>query len=152
MRWSSEETALLLETYNSLPNEELVELFPKRTFLSIYKKAKAFGLYKSKSLEYVNRSRVRSGERSANWKGGRKATQKGYVVVLKKGHRRADANGYVMEHILVFENATGIEVPANCVVHHLNGNKADNRIENLCLMEFGAHTTYHNNKRWSNNE
>lgn len=52
-----------------------------------------------------------------------------------------------MEHILIFEEKTGIMVPFNCCIHHLNGDKTDNRIENLCMMEFGAHTTFHNTGR-----
>lgn len=48
-----------------------------------------------------------------------------------------------MEHIYVWESKTGIAVPQNCVVHHINGIKDDNRIENLCLMESGAHTILH---------
>jgi DNA-binding NtrC family response regulator len=49
-----------------------------------------------------------------------------------------------MEHILVFEEKTGVSVPANCCIHHLNGIKTDNRIENLCMMSVGAHTALHN--------
>jgi hypothetical protein len=48
-----------------------------------------------------------------------------------------------MEHIVVFEEATGIRVPDNCCVHHLNGDKSDNRIENLCMMQHSAHTVFH---------
>lgn len=70
-------------------------------------------------------------------------TNKGYVTVLCPGHPRADINGRVFEHILVWEKKTGVNVPRNCVIHHINGNKSDNRIENLCMMDFGAHTVLH---------
>lgn len=65
-------------------------------------------------------------------------------------HHRANARGYVMEHILVFEEKTGVKVPTNCCVHHLNGNKRDNRIENLCLMSHAAHTAFHKNAKKEN--
>ena len=59
-------------------------------------------------------------------------------------HHRADSKGYVLEHVLIFERETGIIVPDNCCIHHINGDKSDNRIENLCLMLTSAHTVYHN--------
>lgn len=58
-------------------------------------------------------------------------------------HKRADKSGYVMEHILIFEKESGIEIPNGCCIHHLNGIKDDNRIENLCLMTHSAHTVFH---------
>ena len=66
-----------------------------------------------------------------------------YRQILMPSHRRADSSGYVMEHIAVWERETGLEIPENCVIHHLNGVKDDNRIENLSLMERGAHTILH---------
>lgn len=74
-------------------------------------------------------------------------TNKGYQLVHLPGHPRADGEGRVMEHIVVFEQATGITVPEGCCIHHLNGNKRDNRIENLCMMTHKAHTAFHNSGR-----
>lgn len=34
------------------------------------------------------------------------------------------------------------------VVHHINGNKTDNRPENLQVMKKSEHSTLHNNIRW----
>lgn len=130
--------------YCNMTNEELISAFPDRTLISIYKKARKLGLFKTQDISFKNRSESRKGDKSSSWKGGRKISKKGYVLVYKPGHHRACNSGYVMEHILVFEENTGIKVTPNCVVHHLNGNKSDNRICNLCLMEFGAHTSFHN--------
>ena len=143
MPWKQEEIESLLHNYSTSTNEELLELFPDRTLTSIYKKAYKSGLRKSKEIEFMNRSAAKKGEKSGSWKGGRKETEKGYILRLCPNHDRADKSGYVMEHILVFEEKTGVKVPKNCVIHHLNGDKADNRIENLCMMEYGAHTAYH---------
>ena len=68
----------------------------------------------------------------------------GYTTVYMPEHPRADRRGRVLEHIVVFEKAAGLMVPAGCCVHHLNGDKGDNRPENLCMMEHSAHTAYHN--------
>lgn len=141
--WSTADVELLKLNYNTMTNAELQKLFPTHSAYGIYKKAYKMGLRKSPEMEWKNRSEARKGEKGSNWNGGVRYTKKGYKQILLRGHRRADVNGYVMEHIVVWENSTGVPVPDNCVVHHLNGNKTDNRIANLCLMERGAHTTYH---------
>lgn len=151
-RWTEQEILMLMNNYNKLSNEDLIKLFPNRTFIAIYKKARNLGLYKEPEIEFVNRSIVRKGSKCPNWKGGNKKNYKGYILRLEPNHHRADVGGYVMEHIYIFEKYTGISIPDNCVIHHLNGNKSDNRIENLCLMERGAHTIYHHkrkDKKWT---
>ena len=142
-KWSDEEVFVLKQNYNSVPNEELQKLFPRKTKQAIYKKAYKLGLRKTKEMEFLNRSISKRGERASNWNGGVKVTKRGYRQVLSPEHKRADSAGYVMEHILVWEKETGFPVPDGCCIHHLNGNKSDNRIENLCLMAFGAHTVFH---------
>ena len=118
-------------------------MFPSKSKLAIYKKAYKLGLRKSPEIEFLNRSAAKKGEKSSNWNGGIKTTKKGYRLVLCPGHHRADTSGYVMEHIFIWENESGIPLPPNCCVHHLNGIKNDNRIENLCLMIKSAHTIHH---------
>lgn len=141
--WTEKEIAILVENYNQLTNDELLKLFPGRTSQAIYKRAYKIGLRKEPQITFRNKSNAKSGTSAYNWNGGKTTNRKGYILKKRPGHHRADKNGYVMEHILVWEEATGIQVPKNCCIHHLNGIKSDNRIENLCLMEYGAHTTYH---------
>lgn len=141
--WTQEEVETLTDNYNTVSNGRLCELIPTKTPLAIYKKAYKMGLRKSAEIEFLNRSESRRGEKASNWKGGTRTTLAGYRQILHPEHPRADSCGYVMEHILVFEEATGVPVPPNCCVHHLNGNKADNRIQNLCMMQHTAHTVFH---------
>lgn len=142
-KWSEEDTELLKREYLRSTNDKLRELFPNRTDLAIYKKARKLGFYKEPDIIFENKSKALSGENGANWNGGIRKTQTGYIQILMPDHPRADTAGYVMQHILVFEEHTGISVPTNCAIHHLNGNKSDNRIENLCLMDKIAHTVFH---------
>lgn len=53
-------------------------------------------------------------------------------------------NKYVYEHHLVYWKHTGNLVPKTHVIHHKNGNKRDNRIENLELMKWNIHSSHHN--------
>lgn len=145
--WTDEETRILVEYYNQVTNSELEKLLPNKSAQGIYKKAYKLGLRKTPEIEHKNRSESRKGDKGANWKGGTRKTRNGYRQVLMPEHPRADSAGYVMEHIVVWEEATGVAVPKNCCVHHLNGDKKDNRIENLCLMQFAAHTVHHHKGR-----
>lgn len=146
-KWTVEEISILKSNYNKVSNDELLKLLPDKTFLAIYKKAYKMGMRKSKDNEFLNRSNVRKGDKSSNWKGGISKSSKGYRLILKPNHHRADSKGYVLEHILIFEEKTGLQVPDNCCIHHLNGDKTDNRIENLSMMLTSAHTSFHNAQR-----
>lgn len=147
LRWTVSEIEILKNNYFTATADELEALFPNRCINSIRKKARSMGFHVPKDIEFRNRSTAKSGGNAYNWIGGRKITPKGYVQVLVKGHPRADLNGYVFEHIVVWENCTGIPVQKGFVVHHLDGNKQNNDISNLCLMTFGGHSTYHNKNR-----
>lgn len=141
--WTDAEISILLNNYNRVGNDALQQMIPGKSPLAIYKKAYKLGLRKSPEIEFLNRSEARKGEKGANWRGGIYEIQKGYRMVLCPEHHRADSRGYVMEHILVWEIETGVRLPDNCCIHHLNGVKSDNRIENLCLMLHKAHTIHH---------
>jgi hypothetical protein len=56
----------------------------------------------------------------------------GYVRVFEPSHPLANADGYVLQHRKVVYDA-GIEIPPGAHVHHLNRNRADNRLENLAV-------------------
>lgn len=83
--------------------------------------------------------KTRSRENNHNWKGGRFKTVDGYWRVLAKEHPNADHNGYILEHRLVTEKQLGRYLTKREDVHHLNGIKTDNRLENLVVMRHGEH-------------
>ncbi|MDA8345314.1 MAG: HNH endonuclease [Thermaerobacter sp.] len=74
-------------------------------------------------------------------------TNKGYIYVKAWDNPNASKRGYVAQHRLVMEAHLGRYLLPNEVVHHINGVKNDNRIENLALMEFGEHSAEHNRRR-----
>lgn len=54
---------------------------------------------------------------------------------------------YIYEHRYLIEQKIGRLIRDNEHVHHLNGEKLDNRIENLQLMKQNIHIKLHNKKR-----
>lgn len=63
----------------------------------------------------------------------RRMTDKGYAMRWAPGHPAAGKSGYVAEHRMVAWDA-GTLTDLRDVVHHLNGVRDDNRLENLQVL------------------
>ena len=88
-------------------------------------------------------SRVKaSGEKHGSWKGGVSKTQHGYLMrLVPPNHPMASmrtTTGYILEHRLVMAESIGRPLRKAETVHHINGDRTDNRIENLELHQ-GRH-------------
>ena len=67
----------------------------------------------------------------------------GYRLVYMPEHERSDINGYVFEHIVVWEKANNKKVPEGFVVHHINGKRDDNNPSNLKALSKAEHIFIH---------
>lgn len=67
--------------------------------------------------------------------GYKHTNSQGYVTMKSKNHPNADKKGWVLEHIFVMSNHLGrkIDTASGENIHHKNGIRHDNRIENLEL-------------------
>jgi hypothetical protein len=86
-----------------------------------------------------------TGDKSHRWRGGKKISKGGYIYIFQREHPHSTKNGYVLEHRLLMEKKIGRYLTKEEVVHHINSNTKDNRIENLELFSNqGEHLSYHN--------
>ena len=69
-----------------------------------------------------------------HWKGGRSLASNGYILVKVPNHPMADVRGYAYEHRLVASRKAGRPLLRAEIVRHINGNKVDNRPENLRIV------------------
>ena len=74
------------------------------------------------------------GENSRHWNGGI-SCRRDYIMILDREHPNTTNRGYVCEHRLVMEKHIKRYLGREEVVHHINGNVKDNRIENLMLLK-----------------
>lgn len=98
----------------------------------------------------ASRGRVKTAEEKRKWLeankhggiGNKKRMNTGYIGIYFPDHPQSK-DGYVLEHRLVMECVIGRHLNNDECVHHINGNRADNRIENLQLMTQTEHKRLH---------
>lgn len=78
------------------------------------------------------RCNYKTGEQHPTWKGGVYKDKSGYTIIRKEGRD-------IPEHRLVWEKYNG-KIPEGYIVHHFNGDRADNRIKNLIAIPRKRHS------------
>lgn len=84
---------------------------------------------------------MKRAEKSPIWKGGKRKDGDGYTRIY------LGRNSYSLEHRHVIEREIGRKLRPEEEVHHINGRRDDNRIENLMLFSSKSeHQRYHKSK------
>lgn len=81
----------------------------------------------------VKETQFKKGGLPPNWNGGRRIVE-GYVYILSKEHPNSGKKQLVAEHRLVMEKFIGRYLTKKEVVHHIDGNRQNNSINNLMLF------------------
>lgn len=82
--------------------------------------------------------------------GHKKIRKDGYIAIYFPDHPNSNKDGYILEHKLVMECLIGRHLKNDEVVHHINQKRDDNRKENLQLMTFKEHASFHMKERHKN--
>jgi len=111
----------------------------KQRRLKISKALMGHPISEKVKLAFKKAGKERLGKKNPAWKGG-------YFIDMRNGKKmvRIGIKKYTPEYIVIMENYLGRKLERNGrygeVVHHINGDNKDNRIENLKL--FSSHSEH----------
>ena len=75
----------------------------------------------------------RRGEKSPSWRGGRHKDKKGYIILRRPQFPGSNGRAKAFEHVAVMARFLGRPLRPGETVHHKNGIRDDNRLDNLEL-------------------
>lgn|SRR3990167_1358778 len=89
------------------------------------------------------------GAKNGMWRGGKTLASNGYMLVrVGMDHPMADVRGYAYEHRIVASEKLGRLLEKREHVHHVNGNKTDNRPDNLLVTSgIAEHFSLHRKRK-----
>lgn len=139
------------KTYYLLKDAGCVFTRKWRHAMSDEQREKISKFHKGRKLtpEQIERIRERNScdYNGMNGYGHTKAHNQGYVIAYAPKHPHAHRDGYVMLHTILMERQIGRYLEPDEVVHHINHDRADNRLGNLRLMKKHDHQSMHMRER-----
>ncbi len=95
------------------------------------------------NLRLINRPFAGSSLKRKLKNSGKTIDDKGYVRLWNPNHPMAFSDGYILAHRIIMAEHLGRMLNSDEHVHHVNGNRQDNRIENLELVHRRDHPSKH---------
>ena len=84
-----------------------------------------------------------TGDKHPNWKYGYWLNRDGYKMIQNK----KDTNGVaIAEHRKIMEEELGRKLDSSEIIHHKNGDRLDNKIDNLKIVNRSTHFYLHMDK------
>lgn len=103
-------------------------------------------VYCSKNCASVKKGKKRLGQKTGPqwWRQYRKSEDRdGYIRVYSGKHPYRRGRKMILEHVMVMEAAIGRPLRPDECVHHLDGDRKNNALENLQLMTRSEHSKLH---------
>lgn len=86
------------------------------------------------------------GNKHPQWKGGMIIDREGYILIHKPDHPHHANKNYVKRAVLIMEKKLGRYLIPLEVVHHIDGDKKNDDIDNLLLFSSQGEHAYHHMK------
>lgn len=129
-----------------------------KTRLTAQKIADMYGVYKQSvlnSLKRTNTERRSSFDREYScgknhkWYKDGMRHQAGYLQVHRPEHRLARGDGWIFVHRLVMDEKMGGTLKSTDIVHHKDGDKSNNDIDNLEVYPSNGNHLSKHSKEWN---
>ena len=95
-----------------------------------------------KKISATLKRKYPTGSKHPRWKGG-KYTTRDRCFLRNPAHPNANSQGYVLRSRFVMSGHLGHTLKPGELVHHINGVKTDDRIENLQIVTRSEHNRLH---------
>ena len=122
----------------------IIQTILKEHFTEKFMNDRKSRIYRRSKLGDLNPMKQFTGENHPNYK-GLVSDGQGYLMIKKPDwYTGRPKSFHVFYHSVVMcEHLNLTEIPKGFVVHHIDLDKHNNNINNLALMEIGAHTRLH---------